>query len=91
MLVCTAAQAANYVGPQACAACHPAESAKQAATHHAHALRRIDGSALGKVLVQQAQSPDGRLHYSADGGNVAVTESAGATFAIIEWAFGAGV
>ncbi len=90
-LACNALRAATYVGPQACAACHPAESAKQTATHHAHALRRIHGSVVGDVLLQQAQSPDGLLHYSAQGKDVSVTGTAGASSAIIEWAFGAGV
>ncbi|HEX4166922.1 MAG TPA: multiheme c-type cytochrome [Bryobacteraceae bacterium] len=83
--------AAEYVGADACTPCHSAEAAKQSTTHHAHALHRIAGSTVGDFLLEQARSPDGALHYTADGQNVHVSGPWTDENPIIEWAFGAAV
>ncbi len=84
-------RAADYTGWAACTDCHSAEAAKQSATHHAQALRPISGSKLGEILLQQAQSPDGILHYAKHGKDIRVLGPWTTEMPAIEWAFGAGV
>lgn len=91
LVVCSLASAADYVGNTACAPCHPAEYAKQSASHHAHSLHPIDGSLLGAALLKAGHSPDGRLTYEPDGNRILVRENGAADTLLIQWAFGAGV
>ncbi len=82
--------AAEYVGSQACAPCHPSEFGKQSASHHAHSLQLIEGSLLGSALLKAEHSPDNRLRYEQSAGKVLVHEEGVPQPVILEWAFGAG-
>jgi hypothetical protein len=82
--------ASDYVGAQACAECHKANYEAQSASHHAHSLRRIEGTRLSTALLGAGRSPDGTLRYEQDGDKVAVSENGSTERAVIEWAFGAG-
>lgn len=82
--------AAEYVGSQACAQCHPSEFGKQSASHHAHSLQPIEGSLIATALLKAGRSPDGRLHYEGSAGQILVHEEGVLQPIVLEWAFGAG-
>ncbi len=90
LLVISSGWAAEYVGSQACASCHPSEFEKQSASHHAHALRPMEGSLIGAALLKSGQSPDGRLRYEQRAGHILVHEEGVSQPVILQWAFGAG-
>jgi hypothetical protein len=91
--LCAALQLLNgaeYVGSAACAECHKAKYEEQTASHHAHALRRIEGSLIGGVLLKQGHSPDNRLLYEQGANAIVVREKGVPETVTLEWAFGAG-
>ncbi len=62
----------------------------QAASHHAHSLRPIEGSLVGMTLLRDGHSPDHRLRYEASGDTIVVHEDGVPESTVLEWAFGAG-
>ncbi|MBV9035839.1 MAG: hypothetical protein JO182_15220 [Acidobacteriaceae bacterium] len=88
--IASACRAADFVGSQACAQCHPSEFRKQSASHHAHSLQPIEGSLLGAALLKAGHSPDGRLRYEENAGKILIYEESVPQPVVLEWAFGAG-
>ena len=82
--------AADYAGNTACSSCHASEYRRQSESHHSHALQRIEGSVVGRKLVEVGHSPDGLLQYESAPNGVVVHEK-GVPDVFLEWAFGAGV
>ncbi len=89
LLALNASYAADYVGADACAACHTAEYQKQTSSHHFHALQRIEGSAIAEALLSAGHSPDNRLTYEASGDTIAISGDGLSEEPKLEWAFGA--
>ncbi|HSU31034.1 MAG TPA: multiheme c-type cytochrome [Bryobacteraceae bacterium] len=91
--ICLAASvcpAADYVTAAVCGECHKTEYDRQTASRHAHSLQPIQGSIARTAMLRSAQSPDGRLHYEADGNKILVREPGVSEPVTIDWAFGAG-
>ena len=76
-----------YIGPEACAKCHPAEYRKQVRSHHAGALRPIAQSPIYELLLQSP--PRANLAYKARKDGVELTVDGGLA-AQLQWAFGDG-
>ena len=81
---------ADYVGNTACAPCHANEYRRQSVSHHSEALRPIQGSLVGRTLLKDGRSPDGKLQYRSAAAGIVVHEQ-DAPEVLLEWAFGAGV
>jgi hypothetical protein len=77
-------------GPNTCIECHKNQVEHHANSHHAHSLAPLGNSPLEKLLLNLRQSPDGRLQYSSDGSQIAISETGVSNSATLEWAFGAG-
>jgi hypothetical protein len=81
----------GYVGARVCAGCHPAQSAAQAKTGHAHALSPADKHPLAERVPESftAYRPeDYRLEWSK--WRTRASDSQNAIDVPAEWAFGAG-
>jgi hypothetical protein len=83
-------RAADYVGVAVCGGCHKEEYDRQAASRHARSLQPIQGSIAHSAMLRVGQSPDGRLHYDADGNEILIREPGVSERIAVEWAFGAG-
>jgi predicted CXXCH cytochrome family protein len=90
------ALAPGYAGSAACAACHPAIRAKQAASHHAQALHTAAAFAAANPLPAPQWLPDPELplayRVAEREGNPGVEAQAraGTSWQPARWAFGSG-
>ncbi len=77
-------------GDSGCAECHREISIQQAASHHAHALSRFEGSQAAAALLAAGNQQDDGYDYKYEGNTVTVSDSNTQARATLEWAFGAG-
>ncbi|HEX7362561.1 MAG TPA: multiheme c-type cytochrome [Bryobacteraceae bacterium] len=89
-VACGVSYAQKYVGSAACAACHETEYKEQTASRMAHALRPIEGSLIGEIMLKQGHSPDGRLTYGQSANGIVVREKGFPDTVTLKWAFGTG-
>ncbi|MEO8128702.1 MAG: multiheme c-type cytochrome [Bryobacteraceae bacterium] len=86
--------AADYVGPEKCRACHPAEFATQSHSRHNSALRPINDTPLPALLAgSPIQERSGVSFEYTPGPNnllLAVTQGGKRLEASLDWAFGSG-
>src|SRR5260370_34424220 len=95
LLLLPALSAADrFAGARACAACHPAQFAKQRKSHHAAALARMAESSVADKLIGKTVREKSGLAFdygrAPEGVRVTVQRGDERSSAVLEWAFGAG-
>lgn len=86
--------ASDFTGSAACTECHPKHDVRQAASHHANALRPIAQTVLPKILAQANLRERSGVEFeyrSVPQGVIAAASMRGKRAEmLLEWAFGAG-
>jgi len=90
VLAALAMAASGYVGVEVCKGCHTGHVDRQSRTHHARALRRVDGSQLEELFGNRALRERSGIEFSYRGKQVTVTQGDQRVEAAIEWVFGSG-